>query len=493
MKKVYLLGVVLSLGLSAVAAPNVAVKQAKYSATTANTEVFSGEEPIGDGIAINTATMAKAPAKTVSSTNDLLGLKQWSGIRMFGQKEYEGMIVNGPQEGVAFAADARPTRITINGFPASGLSTRMDIDLDKMEAYIANETPVGEVNQGKDEVYLYTRKINGDVVYDKELDLYKYTEGTTECEQAVGKILEDGTIFFEGYTIMASNPDMQNQEEPSWWLMINTSNIKFESRPFNTPDEAEYNYVGKGEFKDPFFAPLYDDPSIVPVNKNVDVYVKGDDEGILIAVKNPYKEVATTLVEDDGQTYEFTDFWKETGCMYEEASEDGWLLFKVFNVSDLKDYPDAVAMLMLVPCGMEMDMSELKDGSDVSMFYPYNILGNAYADNGVTGMVAQLEYNEANNIEWSTVEDNILYIRTQGFGVGNDPAAGLWWTNAKPIVGEVVLPEGWRAAGVNSVISDNENAPVKYYNLQGIELNTPVKGQLTIRKQGNKSTKFIAR
>ncbi|MDE7412326.1 MAG: hypothetical protein K2N05_00865 [Muribaculaceae bacterium] len=55
----------------------------------------------------------------------------------------------------------------------------------------------------------------------------------------------------------------------------------------------------------------------------------------------------------------------------------------------------------------------------------------------------------------------------------------------------ITMPEGW-SAGVNDILVDNTNAPVKYYNLQGMEVNNPEAGQLVIKKQGNKVVKMIA-
>lgn len=40
---------------------------------------------------------------------------------------------------------------------------------------------------------------------------------------------------------------------------------------------------------------------------------------------------------------------------------------------------------------------------------------------------------------------------------------------------------------------DDENAPVKYYNIQGVEIKNPEKGQLVIKKQGKKTTKILVR
>ncbi|MCC8115527.1 MAG: hypothetical protein LIP03_16320 [Bacteroidales bacterium] len=44
--------------------------------------------------------------------------------------------------------------------------------------------------------------------------------------------------------------------------------------------------------------------------------------------------------------------------------------------------------------------------------------------------------------------------------------------------------------GISSVVSDN-NAPVTYYNLQGMSVANPTQGQVYIRKQGNTSKKVI--
>lgn len=48
------------------------------------------------------------------------------------------------------------------------------------------------------------------------------------------------------------------------------------------------------------------------------------------------------------------------------------------------------------------------------------------------------------------------------------------------------------ASGVNDIVVDNENAPVVYYNLQGVQISNPEAGQLVIKKQGNNVTKVLA-
>lgn len=501
MKKVYaMMAMALGFGLCATAAPELTVNR------TANAEAIVAVEPIGEGVAVSPAYYSNGPAKAVTSTDDLAGMKKWSGTLMFGQKDHNGTMINGPQAGVSFAEDARATRITINNFPSSGMSLRLNVNLAKKEVSFNSGVIVGEANtdEGIKEVGIYVRKHSG-IVYDEESGLWKYKQKTTTATKAVGKILDDGSISFEGYTLMAQSPDMV--EEGSVYLMLNTADIVFVTTPFNTPVESEYTYVGDGEFKDPFFAARYNDPSICPVNKKAQIYTKKVGDDIMVAVKNPYKQVPGIIPTDKGDV-ESDDWWKETGNMYEGASGDGWLLFQVFKGSELDMYPGVVACIQMVPCGMEMDNSEEEDGSEVEMTYPFNEEGAALYSGGIEGLLSTLQSFELAEEpkEYSNVENNVIYIRNTYFGQGQSPIADYWWGHyetpgdastwvpAEHIVGTVTLPAGWDGtSAVNSILGDGANAPVKYYNLQGIELSAPVKGQLTIKKQGNKTVKFIAK
>lgn len=44
---------------------------------------------------------------------------------------------------------------------------------------------------------------------------------------------------------------------------------------------------------------------------------------------------------------------------------------------------------------------------------------------------------------------------------------------------------------VTSVVADSDNAPVEYYNLQGIKITTPAAGQIYIVKQGSTARKVV--
>ena len=50
-------------------------------------------------------------------------------------------------------------------------------------------------------------------------------------------------------------------------------------------------------------------------------------------------------------------------------------------------------------------------------------------------------------------------------------------------------------SGVDGIEADlvDENAPVEYFNLQGVRIDNPAAGQIVIKRQGAKVTKTIVR
>lgn len=48
-------------------------------------------------------------------------------------------------------------------------------------------------------------------------------------------------------------------------------------------------------------------------------------------------------------------------------------------------------------------------------------------------------------------------------------------------------------SGVKDIVVENENAPVEYYNLQGVKIAEPAQGTIVIRRQGSKATKVLVK
>jgi hypothetical protein len=63
------------------------------------------------------------------------------------------------------------------------------------------------------------------------------------------------------------------------------------------------------------------------------------------------------------------------------------------------------------------------------------------------------------------------------------------WGGASMVGVQVQVPS---SSAVNSIVVDNENAPVEYYNLQGVRVVNPQNG-LYIKRQGNKATKVLVK
>lgn len=68
--------------------------------------------------------------------------------------------------------------------------------------------------------------------------------------------------------------------------------------------------------------------------------------------------------------------------------------------------------------------------------------------------------------------------------LGNGQELG-YFTNTKITFGGT--------GAINDVAVDNNNAPVEYFNLQGVRVNEPVAGQIVIRRQGDEVSKLLVK
>ncbi len=122
---------------------------------------------------------------------------------------------------------------------------------------------------------------------------------------------------------------------------------------------------------------------------------------------------------------------------------------------------------------------------------------------------------EASEDVWGTYSDGVLTFDKleipSGAETYNDCLGGLSWSQASYnyTQGEVTYAEwselvlepekfkisGSATGGVQNVAADAQdlNAPVEYFNLQGIRVMNPEAGQLLIQRQGNKATKVVIR
>lgn len=134
--------------------------------------------------------------------------------------------------------------------------------------------------------------------------------------------------------------------------------------------------------------------------------------------------------------------------------------------------------------------------NDGEVLYPGNITGSSvFYDLFPVETVMQeiLKYDP--EYQFSTFEDNTITITDPCFGKSLIPQVlYTGWAvsetesyNIDPVI--ITLD----TTGIGSINGEDSNAPVKYYNIQGMEISNPEKGQLVIKKQGSKTQKYIVK
>ncbi|MBD5175309.1 MAG: hypothetical protein HDT06_05775 [Bacteroidales bacterium] len=125
----------------------------------------------------------------------------------------------------------------------------------------------------------------------------------------------------------------------------------------------------------------------------------------------------------------------------------------------------------------------------------WNLEGYLKYNNPTATDEALMEAFESNDMEISDMVDDIITVRNCVFGAeGNEYSTGYWENKqGENVMTDAILWLGESTSGINNVVADNENninAPVVYYNLQGVQVANP-QGGIFIRKQGNQTSKVI--
>lgn len=164
-----------------------------------------------------------------------------------------------------------------------------------------------------------------------------------------------------------------------------------------------------------------------------------------------------------------------------------------FNISD----PDHVTF-DFVEAGCS------NPGWYTSKFYCYNTLSWKVMNSGLTP--AEVVAQEGDNIPYTTYKDGVVTIGSKSmqnadgtestvydarYGTHWDPLGGQQWEyedgSIADMNGSITFPGYSR---VESIDTDNSNAPEVYYNLQGFPVSNPENGLFIVRK-GDKTVKVI--
>ena len=254
----------------------------------------------------------------------------------------------------------------------------------------------------------------------------------------------------------------------------------------------------------------------------------------------------STFQKSNASPSVFNIGWKSLGVgMY----QDGWLMsyFQqgeqsnpdyMYNVEVQQSEIDENVYRILNPYGSTSPFANVNEGSSLCGSIQFNVsdpehvyfqavptnymneqsgISQFYATNNLSIYVEGLGWDVESAVEmmegydlWATLKDGVLTVPSKyvestdsyqndalfsapEMGLGVCPYFGSNWagTNGKPLNMEAKLYfPGVYEAGVEGIEADS-NAPVKYYNLQGVEVANPEKGQLLIKRQGGKAEKIV--
>lgn len=126
--------------------------------------------------------------------------------------------------------------------------------------------------------------------------------------------------------------------------------------------------------------------------------------------------------------------------------------------------------------------------------YTYNLEGQFFY---ITGM-STIDIMNMLDTEGFLTSDlrassRTITVRNPLIAYKSNPTEGIWWGGQQyqDFKGTIQLPDGYNAIG--SIVDDSKNGEPVYYNLQGVRVENPEKGQLVIVKKGGKAEKMIVR
>lgn len=177
---------------------------------------------------------------------------------------------------------------------------------------------------------------------------------------------------------------------------------------------------------------------------------------------------------------------------YNESTTTGYIQFDVTD-------PDHV-VFALVDAGFASAMA------NITSFYCYNTL--TYYCNYMGMSADQIISMAGDEIPYTTFQNNVVTLGSTVFEKGYDndacfgdqanPTGGYSWTDEQKQYANMATSIDLSEItsdnnGVTEIVNSSDLAPVRFFNLQGIEVARPASGQVVIRVQGAKATKQIAR
>lgn len=234
-------------------------------------------------------------------------------------------------------------------------------------------------------------------------------------------------------------------------------------------DQGNWTSIGNATFMDGWVCPGFDIDQTNPANHYEVELQQNDDNKNLYRLVDPYKG-------------------KSPVAQYNESTKTGYIQFDVTD-------PDHVVF-----AAVEAGFANEEQG--ISKFYCLNTLAYAmgYFQVSADEVISQL----GNQLPYTTFKDGVVtlsampsteyrYINDACFGIQGDIYGGYSWIDNNDLSFNMATAIYFPGTAINSIAADEADAPVRYFNLQGIEIAQPAPGQVVIRQQGTKAAKITVK
>ena len=461
------LGLVVGLGASAVTPSNIQPEKMVQSNRTMKTTKAAFDikqlsaSPIGK--------KNRPVGKKLATQEDFCGVYQWAGRDVL-------VDANAYDNGI-FTIDInpdKPDRVRIFG---------LDMWLEYLDGYVDNgrlyipnqfETLYEELNQ---QVWFINYTIvNGGYNEESESFEYYFTRSNKEFYFTLdeegyiyaGTPLDEEIFQAGGYTdaqlqdlVCAASSNLPNYDPDGegyfygFWLCLWITGQPVPTFEYN---EAEWTHVGTAAFVEPWFQVWYEGD--VP-EYEVELY-RSNAANTQFMLMHPFGEGTP---------------WEEIT----EGTEPGYVLFSIGDPNCVLVQP--LVYSLTLPLNVTGEVMEYET-------YCYNDEGYQYFINGASIDEIRLNYTmnrmPISNFDGKT---NTVNLYNGKFSIKQMLLTPLFYES--DFYGYIILPDDYDA--VKGIVDENVNAPVEYFNLQGVKVQNPEKGQVVIKRQGNNAVKMIAK
>lgn len=442
MKKLYTSVVIAAMSLMSVAqavdlpAPT---EFASHQKKTKRTEITMPTENKGSRSALR---RKDGPKKAQTTIDNFAGQYVWLNYNLIEDNGWEFNTA------LAYVDNATTNTIALDlGTVSSQLGLKMVkaiVDIENRTMTIPNNQFLGIDPDDGSEQYFYLKQISedGSKLFNKGAD----------CKETVGTIAGGVITFPETDVFAIGTPD---NEQIGWYVLSSNNQLGIEDLDMGWEDYCDATFIDGW------------------------MTVGAVDTGYINPEEHPYK-VKVQKYEDSDSRYRIIDPYSCDTYPYRDyfKAQTGYIIFDI-------SAPDFVMVEPGIANGIKFNGFTLCNVNLEGFYYYY------YGGMFTTEEIKESLLKKDPEIEFSYIEGNKIYFNNCRFTTDNELT--VWDQGAIPYMkGSLVLDRtpGEDNNAVETVSADN--TPVEFYNLQGMRVDSDVKG-LVIRHQGSKTEKIYVR